>query len=183
MKTNIILVVLFVMTIIAVAGIVGSEYYTARPEFCGLCHTMEKPDDLWVSAGHKDVRCADCHAAEKRNPIITKLKDLDQFFADSPTNFFATYVEAGEIQEPAKASLFSCTSSECHQKNKILDKQVRLIEKVPFTHKPHEDNIMEGQILRCGTCHQSVTKDGHFDVSKETCYICFGLSHIIEVYF
>jgi nitrate/TMAO reductase-like tetraheme cytochrome c subunit len=184
MKIKIIFAVLFVMVVIAIAGIVGSEHYTAQPEFCGLCHTMEKPDDLWVRSGHEVVRCVDCHAPVEKSSLKAKFKDLEQFFTDSTINLFATYVEAEVIQEPAKASLFSCTTSECHQNDKILDKKVKFVENLPFTHKPHENQIMEGQILRCGTCHQNITTtDKHFEVSKETCYICFSVSHILEVYF
>ena len=50
---------------------------------------------------------------------MTKLKDLVQFFADFTTNLFAANVEAEEIQKPTKASLFSCTTSECTKS--ILD--------------------------------------------------------------
>ena len=83
----------------------------------------------------------------------------------------------------SKVSNLGCTTSQCHLGEIFLHEKVDLTENVPLTHKPHDDRIIEGKSLNCGTCHLNVKSDEDYTVSQETCYFCNGLKHIIEVYF
>lgn len=45
---------------------------------------------------------------------------------------------------------------------------------IAFTHKEHYDKKkwVEGHELHCVTCHRKETEKKHFEVSKESCYLC-----------
>jgi len=73
---------------------------------------------------------------------------------------------------PTKVSDSSCMTSDCHPKEKFLDKEVKFTEKVPFIHKTHEEKTIEGQKLHCDTCHQNITVDKHFEVTEKVCFLC-----------
>ncbi|OGP66049.1 MAG: hypothetical protein A3K22_05025 [Deltaproteobacteria bacterium RBG_16_42_7] len=83
----------------------------------------------------------------------------------------------------------SCTASNCHPTTgkgkegeywtkKITFKEYEREDKskaaVPFTHKAHfeKEKWVEGHELHCSTCHRQETEQKHFEVSKESCYLC-----------
>lgn len=86
----------------------------------------------------------------------------------------------------------SCTTSDCHpttgrgKKGEYWIKKLKFTEyekvvdgkrqKVPvtFTHKEHYDKKkwVEGHELHCVTCHRKETSKKHFEVSKESCFLC-----------
>ena len=175
-KTTI-LIILTVVVVLAVSAIAGTEYYTSRPEFCGSCHTAEKPDDFWIKSGHEDVRCADCHyITGKVGFLKAKLEAAGHVFTS-----FATYAEAETVQKPLLINNFSCAISECHQKEKYTDRNAVFTENVPLTHKPHEDTTIEGRKIRCDRCHSNIKAEKHFEVTEEACYLCYGLDHVFKV--
>ena len=86
-----------------------------------------------------------------------------------------------------------CTTSDCHptdrpkkkegeywaKKIKFTEYEKLVKEKkekvvIPFTHKEHYDKKkwVEGQEMHCATCHKKETGKKHFEVSKESCYLC-----------
>ena len=173
------LIILTAVIILAVSAIAGTEYYTSRPEFCGLCHTTEKPDDFWVKTGHEGVKCADCHyKTGKEGFLKAKLKTAGQVFTS-----FATYAEAETVQKPLRINEFGCAASECHQKEKYTDRKAVFTDNVPLTHKPHEDRTMEGRTISCGTCHSYFKAEKKREASEEACYLCYGLNHIFKVFY
>ncbi|MBI4686341.1 MAG: cytochrome c3 family protein [Nitrospirae bacterium] len=177
-----VLIVIAVIVILMVSAIVGSEYYTARPKFCGTtCHIMKKPYDSWKGSKHKDTACVDCHYApgEKFTPQA-KFKGLGQVF---------TYLafEEREVRKPTLVSDQSCMTSKCHpqtgtgKESEYWTKKLTYVEyeradkstgSVPFIHKTHSEKTIEGQKLHCQTCHSHASVDKHFEVSKETCFLC-----------
>ena len=172
-----ILIILTAIAVLAVSAIAGTEYYTSRPEFCGLCHTTEKPDDFWVKSGHKDVQCVDCHyVAGKGGLLKTEFKAMGQVLPG-----FSTYAEAEPVKGKLPVSDFGCATSECHQKEKYTDRKAAFTENVPLTHKPHEDRTIESRNIRCGTCHSYMKAEKHSEATEETCYLCYGLNHMYEV--
>ena len=80
---KIILVILGLIFIVVIAGLVGSEWYTSQPEFCGNCHIMKKYYNQWSNDKHatKNIGCVDCHYAPgtKMTPKA-KFKGLGQLF-------------------------------------------------------------------------------------------------------
>lgn len=169
MNKKAVLVVLAVIAVIAVSGIIGAEYYTSRPQFCGSCHIMKKHYDQWKKDKHakENVACVDCHYApgEKMTPHA-KFKGLGQLFS-----YLATKDEI--VQKKAKVPDFSCTASSCHPQNEeFLNKNIKFTEKIGYKHKTHFDKTIEGQTLHCDTCHQHISPEKHFEVPKVACYLC-----------
>lgn len=183
LRKKTILIVLMVFTVLAVSGLAGTEYYTSQPEFCGLCHTVEKPFDSWAKSGHEDANCVDCHFAPGKESILeANLRGIEQVFEAVFPDAEAT-AEVGEVQIQSKASSISCSTSQCHPGKKSLNRRINSAENVPFTHKPHNDGIIEGKTLNCGTCHTEVKAAEDYAVSSVTCYFCNGFNHILEVYY
>lgn len=179
MRKRWIIIIVTVVAALAVSVIAGSEYYTAGPQFCGLCHTPEKSYDSWIESGHKDAKCVDCHFAPGKESFLKAgYRGSEHLFA-----FLSPDAEAKEVQVSSKVSNLSCTTSQCHSGEIFLHGKVDLAENVPSTHKPHDDRIIEGKSLNCGTCHLNERSDEDYAVSEKTCYLCNGLNHIIESYF
>jgi nitrate/TMAO reductase-like tetraheme cytochrome c subunit len=182
MKKKYILILLIIVVVFAVSALAGSEYFTSQPEFCGSCHTIKKSNDSWAESGHRDVKCVDCHFAPGKESILeAKLRGVEHLFASLFPDAEAI-AEAIEVRGPSKVSNLGCTTSQCHPGEKFLNRKIDYAENVPFTHKPHDDRIIEGKTLNCGTCHLNVKADDNYTISKETCYLCEGLNHILEVY-
>ena len=162
------LLILLIIIAVGIGGIIGSEYYTAQPEFCGSCHIMKRYYDSWKTSKHgeENIACVDCHYAPgERGALKAKFKGLGQLFS-----YLATKETA--VRKPPKVSDLSCITSDCHPKKKFLDKKVKFTEKIPYIHKTHVDKTIEGQALHCDTCHQHVRIEKHFEVPKEACYLC-----------
>ena len=180
MRKRWIIIILTVVAALAVSGITGSEYYTSQPQFCGFCHTtIKNPYDSWVESGHTDVKCVDCHFAPGKESFLKAgYRGTEQLFA-----LLSPDAEAKEVQVSSKTSNLGCTTSQCHLGERFVYGKVNTADKVPFTHKPHDEMIIEGKILNCGTCHFDVESDKNHVVTQKTCYLCKGLDHILEAYF
>jgi nitrate/TMAO reductase-like tetraheme cytochrome c subunit len=170
MNKKFLLILLSVIVIVVITGIFTAEHYTSRPSFCGSCHIMERYYNSWESDKHakEDVACVDCHYAPgEKFTLRATFKGLGQLFA-----YLSTYVEAKEIRTPARVSDLSCMISDCHPKQNLQDKKVQYTETISYVHKTHFDKTVEGQKLHCGTCHQHVRSEKHFEVPKVACYLC-----------
>jgi len=168
MGVRAILIILLIFVSITIAGIIGSEWYTGQPEFCGSCHIMKKYYKQWSNDKHskEGVACVDCHYAPgERQSIKAKFGGLRHLF---------TYlsIDEKEVRKAPIVSDLSCTASECHPKQKLEEKKVKFTKKIPYIHKTHFDKKIEGQKLHCDTCHQHVTGEKHFQVPKEVCFLC-----------
>jgi len=168
MNKKVVLIVLAVIVVITVSGIIGAEYYTSRPSFCGSCHIMKNYYESWKKDKHseKDITCVDCHYPPgEKHALKSKFKGLGQLF---------TYLGTGTnvVRTPAKVSDLSCKTSECHPEEKFMDKKIQYTEKIPYIHNTHKDKTIEGQSLHCDTCHQHVKTESHFEVPKVACYLC-----------
>ncbi len=164
------LVVINVTAIVIVLAIVviGAEYYTSRPSFCGSCHIMKPYYESWKKDKHseKNVACVDCHYPPgEKHALKSKFKGLGQLF---------TYLGKGDNIVRARAVVDdrSCSVQDCHPNENYIEKKLKYTEKIPYVHKSHIDTLIEGQALHCDTCHLHVTKEKHFEVPKKTCYLC-----------
>ncbi|MBC8413565.1 MAG: NapC/NirT family cytochrome c [Nitrospira sp.] len=163
-----VLVVIAIVVVVLVFLIAGAEYYTSRPSFCGSCHIMKNYHASWQNDKHgeENVACVDCHYPPgEHHALKSKFKGLGQLF---------TYLGTGPnlVRTPAKVNDASCTTSECHPKEKFLSKKIQYGGKIPYVHNTHMDRRIEGQELHCDTCHQHVSAEKHFEVPKEACYLC-----------
>lgn len=183
------MMIIGIVSAILVAGmgilIFSAEKYTARAEFCGLqCHTMKNPYETWRKDKHKagrhskikkDVACVDCHYAPGEKPTPkAKFRALGQLFS-----YLAT--KDKEVRKRAVVKDLSCMTLECHPKEKFLTKKIEYKKAyqtdfkgtlLPFTHKTHEEKTVEGQKLHCSSCHIHFSAGKHFEVPKETCFLC-----------
>ncbi|MBI3591938.1 MAG: NapC/NirT family cytochrome c [Nitrospirae bacterium] len=184
-----VLVLLVILAVIIGGGVFGffaAEKYTSRPEFCGTqCHIMKPNHETWKKDKHskKDIVCVDCHYAPGEKPTPkAKFRALGQLFS-----YLAT--KDKEVRKRAVVNDLSCTTSDCHPKGNSLqkDKENFLTKKIdykkayqtdykgvikPFIHKTHEEKTIEGQKLRCSSCHTHQSAGKHFEVPKESCFLC-----------
>ncbi len=151
---------------LSVIMLYGMEYYTSQPSFCGSCHIMRKPFNSWEKSKHRNVKCVECHYAPgEHHTVKAKFRGLSQTFS-----YFAT--EEEKVRQKAWINDASCTTANCHPDQKMKGEMVRFRENVIYIHKTHFDKTIEGQELHCNTCHQHVSEDKHFEVSKEACFLC-----------
>ncbi len=139
-----------------------------QPEFCASCHMMKKYYNSWKTSKHGEegITCTVCHYAPKiENGVTTDISKFGDIF---------TYLsaEGRNVRMPTKVSDGSCMTSDCHPKDKFLNKEIKFTEKVPFVHVTHEEKTIEGQKLHCDTCHQNITVGKHFEVTEKVCYLC-----------
>jgi len=133
-------------------------------------HTMGSHSKI-----EKDVECVECHYApgDKWNPKV-KFRGLGQLFS-----YIATKDE--EVRKRAVVNDSSCLTEKCHPKENFFEKKIDYKTKyktefkgtlVPFTHKTHDEKTIEGQELRCSSCHIHQSPGKHFEVPKELCFLC-----------
>jgi nitrate/TMAO reductase-like tetraheme cytochrome c subunit len=182
---KVVLIILAAIAGIAVLGVIGAEYYTSQPSFCGSCHIMTTYYDSWKKSKHGEegIACVECHYApgEKRT-LKAKFKGLGQLFS---------YLSVGdtEVRTPTIVSDLSCITSKCHPKggNKKegeywaktisfteYEKDDKSKAVVSITHKAHYDQKtwIAGQELHCSTCHRHETGVKHIEVSQDICSLC-----------
>lgn len=180
----ILLAVLVLVVAAAAAVLVSAEHYTGRSEFCGAqCHIMKPSFASWKKDKHsaknqetgKSAACIDCHyePGEKPTPKA-KFRGLGQLFS---------YLATGdkEVRKRATVSDISCTTADCHPREKFLTKENHYKEThvteyqgvlKPFTHKTHLEKPIEGQKLHCTSCHMHRDREQHFAVPKDICFLC-----------
>ena len=173
-----------ILIVCATAMIFAAEKYTSSSDFCTQCHIMKTAVETWKKDKHtmgshskikKSVDCIECHYApgDKMNPKI-KFRGLGQLFS-----YIAT--QDKEVRKRAVVNDASCLTAECHPKEKFFEKKIDYKSKyktefkgelVPFTHKTHDEKTIEGQKLRCSSCHIHHNAGKHFEVPKELCFLC-----------
>ncbi len=166
MNRTTILLIMAIIIFLIIVGLGFSEYYTAQPSFCGSCHIMKRYYNTWAKSKHKDFACVECHYAPgEKMTLKAKFKGLGLVF---------TYLAVKEklVRKVAEVPDVSCMTYDCHPREKFLEKKYKFTKKIPYIHKTHEEKTIEGQKLHCNTCHQHVSPDKHFEVPKESCYLC-----------
>ena len=172
-------------TLLLVAVVLGAEYGTSRPSFCGSCHIMNRYHESWKKSKHSEngVVCIDCHYPPgEHHTIRARFKGLEQLFS-------CLGMGARIVQTAAFVSDRSCTTSECHsteettEEGRWLTNRIEFASytrkdgstgRVPFVHKTHfaRENWLEDQEKHCGICHRHETAEHHMEVSPKTCNLC-----------
>lgn len=175
-----IFVAIFAVISLGAAAVVGADYYYTQSSFCGgSCHIMTEQYDAWKASKHnsknnlkhKQAECVACHFAPgEESSWKAKYTLLSEVF---------TYLAEPEAPLSNRANVKdeSCLRSGCHIKERFEDKKIEYTKNVVFKHKGHFGKspstlVIEGQELRCGTCHVKASPKKHFEVPKETCYLC-----------
>jgi len=170
------LIATLILVVLVVGSYAGMEYYTSRSSFCGgSCHTMAEPYASWKNDKHHasksshgiEASCIDCHFLPgEKYGIKAKYEGLRHLFA-----YLYDKTAPMPIRPVVKDG--ACLRSGCHSDRKFEDKEIQYTEKVRFKHKVHlGDKALDGHKLACDTCHIKVTKEKHFEVPKDICYLC-----------
>ena len=156
---------------------------------CVECHY---PPDLPAIAEHRKIPRTKAEADKEK-----KKKKTDWDFMKTELEVFSKLVtvlnmdESTVLRKP-KIDDRGCTTSECHptdrpkkKEGEYWAKKIKFTEYtkedkdktkvvIAFTHKEHYDKNkwVEGQEMHCATCHKKETGKKHFEVSKESCYLC-----------
>jgi nitrate/TMAO reductase-like tetraheme cytochrome c subunit len=162
--------------IFLLAGWGGAEYYTSRSSFCGgSCHTMTEQYEAWQSDYHhasnnsEDMQadCIDCHFLPgEHSSLKAKYEGM---------RHLAAYLYDPEAPLPIRPVIKdgACLQSGCHDREQVAAKEIQFTEKVRFKHEAHfDDQVLDGHQITCDTCHFKVTKDKHFEVPQDICYLC-----------
>lgn len=154
----------------------GVEYYTSQSSFCGgSCHTMTEQYEAWQADFHHksnnpdemQAECIDCHflPGEKRS-LKAKFEGL---------RHLAAYLYDPNAPLPIRPVIKdgACLQSGCHNRETLAQKEIQFTEKVRFKHEVHfTDKAMDGHQITCDTCHFKTTKNKHFEVPNEICFLC-----------
>jgi len=156
--------------------------------FCGYCHILTYPNvvqksyELWKKGKHNKYGCVECHYPPKRAKGLSQGSgagtaiEIKHIPKKPPERF--SYLQLGGEMVRTRPRIIdaSCLTSLCHGKpdDKFKTKKIKFTEKVPFVHQAHLErkNQIEGQQLNCTSCHQHETEKKHFEVSKDSCYLC-----------
>jgi len=156
--------------------------------FCGYCHVLTYPGvvqkeyELWQKDKHNKVGCVECHyppgASVNRsaNATAARVTQASHIPAQPPGHFSYLPLGGDTIRTRPQIADASCITAACHGKpdDKFKTKKIKFSEKVAFVHEPHFDpkKQIEGQQVNCVSCHQHVTDQKKFEVSKATCHLC-----------
>ena len=154
---------------------------------CAQCHYPPDKYGIKISEHRKIPR--DEWAAEKRKSEIELMKTELEIVSRLVT---ILNMEDSTILRRTKIDDRSCTTSKCHPKTGKGKKGEYWVKKVKYAEYDRDDKTkgivslihenhykkekwIKGDIMRCATCHQRETEKKHFEVTRESCYIChFG---------
>ena len=166
----------------------------SKPQYyCGYCHLLTYPAifnkgyELWKKGKHIKASCVDCHYPPQNNVTVEQSYQMNgvvntkhipkNISADMQDRFSYLPIGGESIQTRSIIVDASCLTSDCHGKpeDKFRTKRIEFGEKkIKFVHDPHFDpkKQIEGMKIGCTSCHQHLTEDEHFEVSKASCTLC-----------
>jgi len=148
-------------------------HYPPEKMTVGIPEHEKIPSDEKAAAGKKET---------EREFMQTQLEVLSR-------QITILGMEESVVRRRPRVDDRSCKTSNCHpttgkgEKGEYWVKKLDFIEYerpnktkavVSFTHKAHFDKRkwIEGQKPHCTTCHSLETEERHFEVSKQTCFLC-----------
>lgn len=175
-KLPFVAVIVVAVVIILGGGLYAQSTYTKQPAFCGgSCHAMSEQYQSWQTSKHHaknneqghEATCVNCHVLPgEENSLKEKFRGLRHLAAH-------LYNKNAPLPIRPVVQDASCLRSGCHAKPDFQDKEIKFTPKVRFKHKPHfTEKALDGQGLSCETCHFKVTKEKHFEVPKDICFLC-----------
>jgi cytochrome c nitrite reductase small subunit len=136
---------------------------TSQPRFCGSCHIMAPYYKSWLTSGHKQVACVECHIPPGIQSEARKKYEALAMVAKYFTGTYGTNPWT-EVDDQ------SCLRSGCHTKRLLLGREV--YNGVLFDHQPHLTEMRRGKQLRCTSCHSQIVQGSHIAVTATTCFVC-----------
>jgi predicted CXXCH cytochrome family protein len=151
------------LAVIVILSFIGLQY-SAKPEFCTLCHYMDPYYASWKNSSHNMVPCVECHY----DPGVEKeFKGKFQALTSVVQYFTGTY---GRGRPWVEISDASCLREGCHSR-RILSGKVNF-GNILFDHTPHLLEMRRGMRLRCTSCHSQIVQGEHMTVTTSTCFLC-----------
>ncbi|MFQ5862448.1 MAG: hypothetical protein ACE5IC_04930 [Candidatus Brocadiales bacterium] len=127
-----------------VLGLIGTTLTnTMRPRYCTRCHSMERSYQAWVNGVRCNAGCLECHTDTKTGVCLAK-----------------------EIEDR------TCVKATCHPQEKLFVKKEPYEDFGPFNHETHLKKWAYDQGLRCTACHAHQGGEKHFNIDKNSCYVC-----------
>ncbi len=151
---------------------------------CVECHYPPEQLDISIPE-HKRIPKDEKAAAEKKTELEfmkTELEVLSRLIT-------VLNMEESVVRTKPRLDDRNCTTSRCHpttgkeKEGEYWTKKIEFTEYtredkskaiVPFNHEKHFDKEkwVEGHELHCTSCHSRQTEQNHFEVSKESCFLC-----------
>lgn len=127
---------------------------------CSNCHNPKKYSEQKEKSFHTDLECVSCHSKEGLSYWIKLF--IPTIFQRA--NFYLRH---------HSVSILNCTSSNCHDTNRIS-----ISKKIPFNynHKKHLDINFAGDKILCQNCHMDITHLRNYKSSKYICFLCHKIS-------
>lgn len=156
---------------IAIVGLVASVImtfiglqYSAKSEFCKICHYMLPFYNSWATSTHNMVPCVECHyppsVEEEIKGKIKALTSLVQYFTGA----------YGKQRPWVEISDNSCLREGCHNRRLLAGRAN--FGNILFDHTPHLTEMRRGKRLKCTSCHSQIVQREHMTVTKSTCFLC-----------
>jgi len=147
----------------AILTFIGLQY-SAKSEFCKLCHYMLPYYNAWKSSSHNMVPCVECHyppSVEKElKGKIKALTSVVQYF----TGAYGKRRPWVEIDDN------SCLREGCHNRRLLSGRSN--FGNILFDHTPHLTKMRRGKRLKCTSCHSQIVQREHMTVTTTTCFLC-----------
>jgi nitrate/TMAO reductase-like tetraheme cytochrome c subunit len=167
-------ITLVLLLVVGAVGLVGADYYTTRPNFCGTCHVMDPYFESWsrdLHGARLGVLCVDCHYAPgERFTIHAKFKGLSQV-----ASYFSGRYGAGRPR--AHVADESCLVSGCHGERSFMSKLL------PIGEPRMEGRVVDGvtpEVMRAPTVHFFHEK--HLDVAARLEENAAAVSEIADAF-
>lgn len=147
----------------AILTFIGLQY-SAKSEFCKICHYMVPYYTAWKTSSHNMVPCVECHYP----PSVEKeLKGKIKALTSVVQYFTGTY---GKGRPWVEISDNSCLREGCHNR-RLLSGRANF-GRILFDHTPHLTEMRRGKKLKCTSCHSQIVQREHMTVTNTTCFLC-----------
>ncbi|GAB4251428.1 MAG: hypothetical protein Kow00129_12290 [Thermoleophilia bacterium] len=133
---------------------------TSTPSFCGNCHLMQDPVELWKESTHSNVNCIKCHIDPGfLNTVKHKVMSYKEIYGQ----FFGSGEMPEDVHLPSNESCLQCHS---------IDREVSPGGDIKIPHREH----VEMRDLRCADCHFNVVHTRRAISGgappMDVCYMC-----------
>ncbi|RLE20834.1 MAG: hypothetical protein DRJ08_06435 [Acidobacteria bacterium] len=154
-NSHILYALLFAIAILVVLPSLYVSIRSSDPEFCLSCHYEKPYYDSWRGSSHSQTACIECHPNLRyRMPWLT-FRYMVGFYDMKP-----------------HASVKTETCLKCHDKKKLFQEKLKLVDKKSFNHKQHLSGPLRGIQMRCSSCHSHIVQGNHNVVEETVCFTC-----------
>ncbi|NOY22041.1 MAG: hypothetical protein GXO70_00835 [Acidobacteria bacterium] len=153
--SHILYALLFAVSILVVLPSVYVSIRSSDPEFCLSCHYEKPYYNSWKDSSHSQTACIDCHPNLRyKMPWIS----------------FRYMVGLYDMKPHASVKTDTCLK--CHDKKKLFEEKLKVVDKKSFNHKQHLSKPLRGVQMRCSSCHSHIVQGSHNVTEETVCFTC-----------